>query len=611
MKGPFYVNTELKEWEGNGEPLRAGISSFGIGGTNVHLILEEAPQQIPNKNVIQRNNVLTLSAKTNNSLKKYLNNLHAFLKEEDINLDDLIYTYRVGRMSFNHRIALEFKDENELLNALSENDKRSNLIKDTAKKIKTVFLFPGLGSQYGNMTKEIYEKENVFKEKIDQGCNFLKKLTCEDFKTTLFSENEKIEKQKYAEPLLFLVEYSLAYLLKSFNVVPDYVSGQNIGEYAAACVSGLFTFEEGLELMVIKTNLLNKKNPNVLLNVFLIEEEAEKFMNDKISLAAVNGTQQVTFSGKQKAIEALSLQLNELGIMNSMLQNKHIDYSNVNDAFKKQFISYWNTLSTHKMKVPCISSLTGELVKDEVVMTPEYWLSLITETNKFHRSIAELREKEKDLVFIEVGPGNTLEKLIKREAVSTNKKSTIINLTRHSKDNINDFNVLEKALVTLWHNGIHINWASYYNKSTYKRISLPVYPFETNQYPSEVEPFKEMFEKKAAPSTVSNSSPIKNNRTIASETFEEKEEDKVSNKLKTIFKDFFAIEKISDESDFIELGLNSLNGMLLLKKIKTEFKIDFSLHEFFECESLVDITNRILKFQSDTNPVSLHKTITI
>lgn len=112
----------------------------------------------------------------------------------------------------------------------------------------------------------------------------------------------------------------MAYLLKSFEVLPDYVLGQNIGEYAAACVSGIFTFEEGLKLMVLKSSLLNEKNPAILLSAFLTEEEAEKFINNKISLAAVNGTQQVTFSGKQKEIEDLSNQLSEMGVMNSKLQ---------------------------------------------------------------------------------------------------------------------------------------------------------------------------------------------------------------------------------------------------------------------------------------------------
>lgn len=608
-EGPFYVNAELKEWEGNGQPLRAGVSSFGIGGTNVHLILEEAPEQISNVVEKQINRVLTVSAKTSSSLKKYLNKLHAFLEAEDVNLDNLIYTYRVGRTSFNYRIALEFKDKNELLNKLSENYGRSDLFADVTKKKKTVFLFPGLGSQYSGMVKDVYENENFFKEKIDEGCNYLRELTGEDFKTILFSENEKIEKQKYAEPLLFLVEYSLAYLLKSFDVLPDYVLGQNIGEYAAACVSGIFTFEEGLKLMILKSDLLNEKNPAILLNAFLTEEEAEKFINKKISLAAVNGTQQVTFSGKQKEIEDLSNQLSEMGVMNSKLQKKHIDYSNVNDAFKKQFISFWNELSLNEMKVPFVSSITAELLLEEEVTKPEYWLNLITETSRFYSSIAQLTEKEKDLVFIEVGSGNTLERLINREAVSTNKKTTIINLTRQSKDTADDSNVLEKALIKLWYNGINVNWAGYYDKSKYKRISLPVYPFETSQFPSEVEPFKAMFETKAPSFDSSNISHAQQDEIRGSEPIVE--EDIVLDKLKKIFKDFFDIEEVKDESDFFELGLNSLNGMLLLKNIKAEFKIDFTLQEFFECESIVDITSKIVKFQSNEPQLNSYKTITI
>lgn len=131
----------MKEWEGNGQPLRAGVSSFGIGGTNVHLILEEAPEQISSVVEKQINRVLTVSAKTSSSLKKYLNKLHTFLEAEDVNLDNLIYTYRVGRTSFNYRIALEFKDKNELLNKLSENNGRSDLFADVTKKKRLFFFF--------------------------------------------------------------------------------------------------------------------------------------------------------------------------------------------------------------------------------------------------------------------------------------------------------------------------------------------------------------------------------------------------------------------------------------------------------------------------------------
>ncbi|WP_425657972.1 beta-ketoacyl synthase N-terminal-like domain-containing protein [Tenacibaculum ascidiaceicola] len=602
-EGPFYVNTELKDLKNNGIPLRAGVSSFGIGGTNVHLVLEEAPEQVSKEVFRHSNKMLTLSAKTKSSLNKYLKRLETFIKEEEVNLDDLIYTYRVGRDSFDYRIALSFKDREELLSKLSENYKNLDKIQGSAKKKKIVFLFPGLGNQYKNMTKEIYEKENIFKEKIDEGCDYLKKLTGNDFKSILFSDNEKIEKQEYAEPLLFLVEYSLAYLLKSYNILPDYVLGQNIGEYVAACISGVFSLKEGLKLITLKSKLLNPKKTKVLLNALLIEEEAEKFIDNQISLAAINGTQQVTFSGKQKAIEKLSNQFDELGIMNSKVHKKYIDFSEVDEEFKKQFMSNCEELSTNKTQVPFISGINGKEFKDKEI-TAEYWLDLITKTNKFYSSIAKLREENKELIFIEVGPGNSIEKLLKRETVfEKSKNSIVINVTKQLENNEEIF---EKALVKLWYEGVNLDWKPYYIGSNNKRISLPSYCFEQNLFPAEVEPFKEILESKVASSVEIITQSSKREIDIS-----EPEEIDVSTKLKTILKGFFDVEEIEEDSDFIEMGINSLNGMLLLKKIKTEFEIDLTLHEFFECQSMADITDKIIKLQPTVSFENQYNTMTI
>lgn len=602
-EGPFYVNTELKDLESNETPLRAGVSSFGIGGTNVHLVLEEAPKKVYKETLKQKDRILILSAKTKNSLSKYLKKLRNFLKEEEVNLDDLIYTYRVARASFDYRIALDFRDRDELINKLAKNFKNLDKIKGLEKKKKIVFLFPGLGNQYKNMTKEIYERENVFKEKIDEGCSCLKELTGHDFKSILFSDTEEIEKQEYAEPLLFLVEYSLAYLLKSYNVLPDYVLGQNVGEYVSACISGVFSFEEGLKLIILKSKLLKTKKSKVLLNALLIEEEAGKFIDDKVSLEAINGTQQVTFSGRQKAIEKLSNQLDELGIMNSKVQQKYIDFSEVNENFKNQFVSYWNELSTKKTKVPFISSLNGKVLQDEEIRA-EYWLDIISKPNKFYNSIAKLREENKDLIFIEVGPGNSIKKLLKREtAIEKNKSSIVISIMKQLEDNVELF---ENVLVKLWYEGVDLDWKPYYIDSNNKRVSLPSYCFEQKIFPAEVEPFKEILESKMTPSAEVITPSSKREIDIS-----ESKEMEVPTKLKTILKDFFDVEKIEEDSDFIEMGINSLNGMLLLKKIKTEFEIDLTLHEFFECQSMSDITDKIIKLQPRVSFEKQYNTITI
>lgn len=260
--GPFHVNTQLTNWKSKAEePLRVGVSSFGIGGTNVHALLEEAPMvetETPSRPV----QLLTYTAKTEASLNKYQDQLQRFLQENTtINLADLAYTLKVGRQEFVHRNYLLCRNREEALEQLAAMDKDVTASVVADKKRKIVFMFPDQGSQYLEMAKDFYEQETYFKSIVDEGFDYLTDLTGEPYKEIIGYEKSnwphvnQMNQAVYAQPLLFVIEYALARQLLKWGIRPDYMIGQGLGEYVAACIAEVFSFSDGLNILVKKAKL--------------------------------------------------------------------------------------------------------------------------------------------------------------------------------------------------------------------------------------------------------------------------------------------------------------------------------------------------------------------
>lgn len=504
--GPFYVNTSLKEWKRKDDiPLRAGISSFGIGGTNVHMILEEAPTEVdmPEERPYK---ILTLSAKTASALDRYKDSLTAFLNHEsNVDLENMSYTFQVGRQHFGYRKSIVFKDRQELLNVLNSEKAGDFKARNNTNHNSVVFMFSGQGSQYPGMGKDLYDSEKLFRKEMDKGFSIYKTLTGEDLKPIMFPESgatSDINETRYAQPIIFLFEYSLARLLMSWGVAPKCFIGHSIGEYVAACLSGVFTYEDALRIAVKRGQLMNSLAPGTMVSSSMKEEAAKKLLKDGISIAAVNSQDQVVFSGGIQEMDALMNRLSELNVMNVKLHTSHAFHSGMQDSIITDLQNELKNVQFSKVHIPFISNLTGKLITSEEAMSPDYWSKHMRETVRFSDGLKTILAQSGEKIFIEVGAGNSLTTLLKQQKFDKTLPPAI-NLVRHPKENENDMKFLTRQLGHAWTNGLSIDWKLYYEVPR-RKVSLPTYSFEKIAYPTEVDPFEKEFAINFAPTSSTN-----------------------------------------------------------------------------------------------------------
>ncbi|MEM8778239.1 MAG: beta-ketoacyl synthase N-terminal-like domain-containing protein [Cyanobacteria bacterium P01_G01_bin.49] len=482
---PFYVNTQLSPWQRNGSPRRAGVSSFGIGGTNAHVILEETPPtQISSASRPWQ--LLLLSAKTASALETATSNLATHLKQHpDLNLADVAYTLQVGRRGFEHRRMLvceNYEDGVKVLETLDPQRTFTHFQEPCNRQI--TFMFPGQGSQSVNMGKQLYETELVFKQSIDECCEILNSYFNVDLRSILYPNHEdvalateQLQQTQITQPVLFAIEYALAKLWMSWDISPVAMIGHSIGEYVAACLAGVFSLEDALTLVLMRGKLMQQMPKGAMLSVPLAEDAIQSYLNEKLSLAAINAPNNCVISGTELAIEELEQALQCSGIDYRRLHTSHAFHSAMMDSILEKFTEEVKKVSLQSPKIPFISNVTGTWITPSQATDPDYWTKHLRHTVRFGSGIAELI-KDTERVLLEVGPGTTLNSLAKQQT----KDSIILSSISHPKDQQSDVAFLLNTLGRLWLVGVKVNWYSFSAQEQRQRIPLPTYPFERQKY---------------------------------------------------------------------------------------------------------------------------------
>jgi phthiocerol/phenolphthiocerol synthesis type-I polyketide synthase E len=484
--GPFYVNATAKQWEPGGAwPLRAGVSSFGIGGTNAHVILEEAPlQQTTTEGRSWK--LFTISAKTPASLGRYRQEMKQFLQQAtSLSLSDMSYTLQAGRKHFPYRQTIAYKEKADLLSWLGTGTPVT-FVKDTKPGI--VFLFPGQGAQYAGMVKELYEQEEVMRAIIDQGCRLFAQQTGVSLADSWFAAagDHTINDTRYTQPAIFILEYAMAKLLLSWGISPRYMIGHSVGEYVAACISGVFTFDDALKLLIRRGALIAALPAGIMISISISEAAANNFLCEGLSLAAVNGPEQVVLSGNPEAAQALMDKLAAQDIPYVRLRTSHAFHSAMLDGILQDFRYALEQISWQSMNIPFVSNVTGELITAALATSPDYWVRHLRETVLFSAGVHTLLETPGELLFVEVGAGHILSGLVKQQSPA----AATFQLIRSARDTTPDGQLLAEGLGQLWAHGIDIDWQRYYANEGRRRVPLPTYSFEPVKYPAEVNPFE-------------------------------------------------------------------------------------------------------------------------
>jgi acyl transferase domain-containing protein len=488
---PFYLNAELSEWKTpNGDPRCAGVSSFGIGGTNAHVVIEEAPEPVSSES--KRGwHLLPLAARTSTALDAATINLHSYLQEHpELDLADVAHTLQVGRKKLNHRRVVVCRDLEDAVRALETLDARRVFTSlQEPRNRPVVFLFPGQGAQYPRMGLDLYQAEPIFREHVDECCEILKPHLGFDLRDVLYPSDEAFEEAKeklnqtyVTQPALFVTEYALASQWMHWGVTPEAMIGHSIGEYVAACLAGVFSLEDALRLIVARGRLIQSLPSGSMLVVSLPEEKLRPMIESRpdLAIAAVNSPSLCTVSGTHEAIDELETELKPQGLMLRRLQTSHAFHSPMMEPILESFVA---EVSKARLKPPAmayLSNVTGQWIKAEDATDPGYYARHIRQTVLFNDGISEIFSNPERLL-LEVGPGNALTVLSRHHPLRGAAQVVLSSLRRADEEEADEASMLA-VLGRMWLANVNVDWEALSSGERRRRISLPTYPFERQRY---------------------------------------------------------------------------------------------------------------------------------
>lgn len=471
---PFYINNKLKEWKQDKFPRSAAISAFGLGGTNAHIILEEYKDDTIEKENKKETNLLTISANTKQSVEKMIEKYKIFLENTDnINLKNMSYTLNTGRKNLSYRTAIIFDSKENLQNKLNSNVK---IINKDRKKGKNIFLFSGNGTQYVNMGMNLYKNNKIFKQYFDKCEERYKEITGKSILEIITNE-EKIEDIENNQIAIFSIEYALYNFWIEIGIIPDILIGHSLGEYTIACVTGIFSIEDTIKILIERGKILKKLGNELgMISVRTKAEELDKILKkEKIQLdiAAINTKELVVLSGEKDEINRLSDILNNKNIQNDILNVSTAGHTKKLEKYVPMFRKMLEDIKINKPNKEIISTVTGKIGAKQL-QDKEYWCKHLVETVKFSEALKNLKD-EKENIVIEIGASPTLLGLAMEE-LPNNNNLWIVSLKKEKED----LQQIYFSLSQIYLNNIDINFEKMYNNC--KRVSLPTYEFMKTKY---------------------------------------------------------------------------------------------------------------------------------
>ncbi|MGA3025704.1 MAG: amino acid adenylation domain-containing protein [Bryobacteraceae bacterium] len=473
---PFYVNATLAEWKPAAFPRRAGVSAFGIGGTNAHLVLEEGPKP-PTESPAFSHHLLTISAKSEAALQRAAANLAGHLQSHaDLPLADAAWTLQTGRRQFAQRRAVVCSSAEDAIKQLSDPSGKPEICPTAA--LPLVFAFPGQGAQYPGMGQELYAALPVFRECIDECAEILRPSLGLDLREAIATE--RLNQTALAQPAIFAIEFALAKQWMIWGIRPRAMVGHSVGEFVAACLAGVFSLSDALSLVAARGRMMQDLPEGVMLSVRASAGEVRRYLTAELALAAVNSPSLCVVSGPASAIESLEHSLNGAGIPCRRLRTSHAFHSPMVDPILAPLAERIRQIALHPPRIPYVSTLTGDWITPEQATSADYFARHCRDTVQFSAAVSRL-QNEKPWCVLEVGPGQALTTLVRQHGDKPNELKAVASLPAASADQP-EIAALLSALGRLWQYGNEPDWNEMYRGQRRKRVSLPSYPFERKRY---------------------------------------------------------------------------------------------------------------------------------
>lgn len=493
---PFTINRQHCDWQSNHEkPRYAGVSSFGIGGTNAHIILREyRPEPIihDNEQDQQISYILPLSAKSHQALQDYKTAFIVYLAETKTPFKDILYTLQARKSFFTHRLAVACSNKTEAIKKL-EGAEIINANSTINSPIKTVFMFPGQGMQYSDMTVSLYQQDKDYQDYVDQCIHLIEAYGYQaaEFKQILFpslynknkvlkniNDDLLIDHTKWSQLTLFVVSFSLAKLLQKLGIKPDILIGHSIGEYVAANLSGVFTLEDAIKLIFKRATLMQHMPFGAMLSVQASADEIMPLAKEyQCELAVINSPNHCVLSGNISSIATLKTRLDCKDIVTVILKTSHAYHSKMMGSAATDYIHTVNSVKLQQPKIPFVSNVSGDWA-DKSALDFMYWSDHIRKPVKFSQGIATILHHQPNALFIEVGPGNSLSNFVTQHKNEYQKSPTVMDLIPSAKlaaASQHIPNTQTDLLARLWCLGYLLQFSTIENPAI---AALPPYQFD-------------------------------------------------------------------------------------------------------------------------------------
>jgi amino acid adenylation domain-containing protein len=570
-QSPFYIPTSAVPLKAGNQPIRAGISAFGFGGTNAHVIIEEAPTAGV-QNSCKPAHILLLSGETAGALERNTKALAEHMNAHSHeSLPAMEYTLAAGRKSFVQRRFLVASTVEEAREKLNCNELSPAVISHKDRPL--AFMFPGQGTQSLNMGKALYENETVFRQTFDSCADILLPFLGLDIRNLVYPKpgsedaaEQQLAQTCFAQPALFAIQYALAQYVLQLGLKPQALVGHSLGEFTCATLSGVLDLKDALYLVAQRGKLMQSMAPGSMLSVNLSEAEARILLDPTIDIAAINGPKQCVLAGSSEKLSALKAELENKGIGCRTLKTSHAFHSPTVDAISDEFMKILNGIAFRAPRIPYVSTLTATWVTAEQAQSPRYWAQHMRQAVRFFDSIKTLWAAQPYLL-LELGPRDTATVLARKASSDPTRFKAISTLTGDDP-----YRSFLHAIGQLWSEGASLDWDQYFAGETRQRISLPTYSFE------KVSHWLETIPTDGRPSVKAETEERKEEKGEASvtESHVTAPEKNPKEKIRAIFTEASGMTMAPSHDDlgFLELGFDSLTLTQVSASLKREFRID-------------------------------------
>lgn len=583
---PLEVVGRPVDWEARDGVYRAGISSFSISGTNAHVILEGSPEpaRMAPQPSEREAHLCTLSARTEASLRQYVRDLAAWSQNPTAGIEELCQTLNKGRASLPRRLALsvsDFDDLNKRLCRLAEANGPLG-VDVAAVRSPVVFLFTGQGSHYHNMARSLYDESPVFREKFEElDAAFRPKIGVSLINLAYGKETEDLQRPLYSQPLIFSIQIALAHFWESVGVTPDLLVGHSIGEYAAACLDGVMSLEDAVEMVTARAYVMDRtpatgRMVGILTGEAQVRDLIKEY--DDVSVAAVNAPENVTVSGGKDSIDDLVKRARKARIFVEELAVSHPFHSVLMRDQARQFEA---EISKLKLKAPShrfISSMMGSFVEEDTVLDAAYWATHLVETVQFSAALATAANAG-GRMFVEIGATATLCGL-----AAQNFNQADMMFMPSLRKNQPAWKQVFESLGRLWERGVEVRWEALYDGEPRRIRNLPHTPYDRKrvwfpdspvaELPVLGQAYREVAAAMAEPMTDSP---------VMMEAAKREDGGDIHANLKQKIGEITGVptEEITDSLSLFSLGMDSLMLVEIRKFIVSHYGVDITLNTFF------------------------------